>query len=80
MLIFMAWGWRLFYTFNLYRVLFLAGAEASPDLGTLPKPKKPLKAMKMKRDPKKLRMGGGKVWEDHTLDDWDQGMDLWYST
>lgn len=34
---------------------------------------KPLKAMKMKRDPKKLRMGGGKVWEDHTLDDWDQG-------
>ena len=36
-------------------------------------PKKPLKAMKMKRDPKKLRMGGGKVWEDHTLDDWDQG-------
>ena len=27
----------------------------------------------MKRDPKKLRMGGGKVWEDHTLDDWDQG-------
>lgn len=28
--------------------------------------------MKMKRDPKKLRMGGGKVWEDHSLDDWDQ--------
>ena len=35
--------------------------------------KKPLKSMKMKRDPKKLRMGGGKVWEDHSLDDWDQG-------
>ncbi len=34
-------------------------------------PKKALVG-KVKSDPKKLRMGGGKVWEDHTLDDWDQ--------
>ena len=54
-------------------MITLAGAEASATLGAIPKPKKPLKAMKMKRDPKKLRMGGGKVWEDHTLDDWEQG-------
>ncbi len=26
---------------------------------------------KVKSDPKKLRMGGGKVWEDTSLDDWD---------
>ena len=43
------------------------------DTGTVPASSKPLKSMKMKRDPKKLRMGGGKVWEDHSLDDWDQG-------
>ena len=42
-------------------------AEASPF------PAKRPKQMKMKRDPKKLRTGGGKVWEDHSLDDWDQG-------
>ncbi len=50
------------------------GAEASGGASAeAMKPAKPLKRMKMKRDPKKLRMGGGKVWEDHSLDDWDQG-------
>ena len=53
---------------------FPAASEgaSNADSGSVVK-QKPLKAMKMKRDPKKLRMGGGKVWEDHTLDDWDQG-------
>lgn len=56
-------------------MFLLASSEASKtDPGATSKPTKPLKAMKMKRDPKKLRMGGGKVWEDPSLDDWDQGI------
>lgn len=52
----------------------MKGAEAAAiDKEAVQFPPKPLKRMKMKRDPKKLRMGGGKVWEDHSLDDWDQG-------
>ncbi len=54
--------------------MLVVGAEASAiETGAIPVSKKPLKSMKMKRDPKKLRMGGGKVWEDHSLDDWDKG-------
>jgi len=51
----------------------IVGAEAVGESNPIV-PSKPLKQMKMKRDPKKLRMGGGKVWEDHSLDDWDKGM------
>ncbi len=32
---------------------------------------------KVKSDPKKLRMGGGKVWEDTSLDDWDPSEWVW---
>ena len=46
-----------------------AGTEAAAvNLDSLPIPTKP---PKKKKDPKKLRAGGGKVWEDSTLDDWD---------
>ena len=47
-----------------------AGTEAAAavNLDSLPIPTKP---PKRKKDPKKLRAGGGKVWEDSTLDDWD---------
>lgn len=31
----------------------------------------PQKAPKKRKDPKKLRMGGGEVWEDPSLDEWD---------
>lgn len=51
-----------------------SAAEASPvDADSIRRQAKPLKQMKMKRDPKKLRLAGGQAWEDHTLDDWDQG-------
>lgn len=59
--------------FNHMWLRILAGEACAVDTSAIPVPKKPLKSMKMKRDPKKLRMGGGKVWEDHSLDDWDQG-------
>ena len=38
-----------------------------------PPPMPPKKGLvgKQKSDPKKLRMGGGKIWEDSSLDDWD---------
>ncbi len=39
----------------------------------IPLSKKRPKKMKMKRDRKKLRLGGGTAWEDPTLDDWDSG-------
>lgn len=38
------------------------------DLESLPLPQK---APKRRKDPKKLRTGGGKVWEDQSLEDWD---------
>ena len=45
-------------------------AESGPvDLATLPLPTKP---PKRKKDPKKLRLAGGQVWQDSSLDDWDQ--------
>ncbi len=45
-------------------------AESGATPMDVPVPKRP---PKRKRDPKKLRMGGGSVWEDHSLDDWDHG-------
>ena len=52
-------------------VLFYAAAGATGISTTkiFPAPTRPLKT---KRDPKKLRLAGGQVWEDHSLDDWDQ--------
>ena len=45
------------------------GAEGGVvDMASLPLPTKP---PKKKKDVKKLRMGGGEVWQDHSLDDWD---------
>ena len=46
-----------------------AGATGTTTTKIFPAPTRPLKT---KRDPKKLRMAGGQVWEDHSLDDWDQ--------
>ena len=61
---------RLGYEPSLSLSLSLsAGTEAAAvNLDSLPIPTKP---PKKKKDPKKLRAGGGKVWEDSTLDDWD---------
>lgn len=39
------------------------------EVGLLPLPTKP---PRRRMDVKKLRLGGGQVWEDHSLDDWDQ--------
>ncbi len=50
----------------------IAGAEAIAEAEAAVS-SKPLKQMKMRRDPKKLRMGGGKVWQDPSLDDWIKG-------
>lgn len=47
-----------------------AGATVAPSTTKIfPAPTRPLKT---KRDPKKLRLAGGQVWQDHSLDDWDQ--------
>ena len=45
------------------------GGSVTPKI--FPAPTRPLKT---KRDPKKLRLAGGQVWEDHSLDDWDHSM------
>lgn len=37
--------------------------------GLLPLPTRP---PKRKLDVKRLRLGGGQVWQDHSLNDWDQ--------
>ena len=39
------------------------------EAGLLPVPKKPPKGFKT--DVTKLRLGGGQVWQDHSLEDWD---------
>ena len=46
------------------------GAEGGTlaDVVPLPLPTRP---PKRRVDPKKLRLGGGKVWQDSSLDDWD---------
>jgi hypothetical protein len=54
----------------LYLCVFAAaGAMGITTTKIFPAPTRPLKT---KRDPKKLRLAGGQVWEDHSLDDWDQ--------
>ena len=52
-------------------ILYIAvGATAVPSTTKIfPAPVRPLKT---KRDPKKLRLAGGQAWRDHSLDDWDQ--------
>ena len=46
------------------------GAEGGVvEAGLLPVPKKPPKGIKT--DVTKLRLGGGQVWQDHSLEDWD---------
>ena len=46
------------------------GAEGGVmEAGLLPVPKKPPKGFKT--DVTKLRLGGGQVWQDHSLEDWD---------
>ena len=46
------------------------GAEGGVvEAGLLPVPKKPPRGFKT--DATKLRMGGGQVWQDHSLEDWD---------
>lgn len=71
----------LYVLCNLKVDLYTIAAEASvSEASAKPVSVKPLKAMKMKKDPKKLRMGGGKVWEDHSLDDWEQGKPHTYMT
>lgn len=53
-----------------YAIVSLAAGATGGTTSTkiFPAPTRPLKT---KRDPKKLRMAGGQVWEDHSLDDWD---------
>ena len=57
------------------RVICVAGAMASAAEGPveggglLPLPTKP---KRWRADATKLRMGGGQVWQDHSLEDWDQ--------
>ena len=45
-----------------------SGSGAGISLASVPIPTKHPKKTK---DPKKLRVGGGKVWEDSSLDEWD---------
>ena len=64
------------YSESVYRPLLLlylcvytaGGATGTSTTKIFPAPTRPLKT---KRDPKKLRMAGGQVWEDHSLGDWD---------
>ena len=52
------------------------GAEGGVvEAGLLPLPKKPPKGIK--RDVTKLRLGGGQVWQDHSLEDWDPSEFSW---
>lgn len=44
------------------------GGAVDAHVGLLPLPTKPPKKFV---DVKKLRIGGGQVWQDHSLDDWD---------
>lgn len=56
----------------MYVITIVANEEAeggAMEVGLLPLPTKP---PKRRLDVKKLRIGGGEVWEDHSLDDWDQ--------
>ena len=51
-------------------VCVVAGAEGgATEGGLLPLPKPP---KRLKGDVSKLRVGGGEVWQDHSLEDWDQ--------
>lgn len=49
-----------------------SGSGAAVSLDSVPIPRKP---PKKKKDPTKLRVGGGKVWEDSSLDEWDPSKD-----